>query len=435
MSVIGNILRDARLRTVLGFALACLVGFGYLWVKAGGSIPGVAGPYGYTVSFNTSDIKNLRSTGDVRIAGVVVGRVESTTADNGKVRVTLSLNSNAAPLHSGVKFRIGVKSLVGSSFVNIVDGTGATLPSGTTVPASAVTPAVDVDELFSMLDAPTRKNLSAAVQGLGVATNGTGQSVSSLMIGLGQIADPGGQVLHDLATQGKDIQDLSLQARRLLDALDTGQGQIADLVSNAQQLTAATAAKREALQSTVRQLPGLIGSLNTGAQSLDQLAGPLAPVAASLRQAAPDLAKALENLPATTNDLHGLLPSLNQTLVEAPATLTALPGFDASLRSLVPTAQATMADVTPMLSYLAPYGEDLGALFGNFGGSFDTVAEDGIIPIRLTATAEGTNTIRGVPVKLPGLGLSWNNPYPSPLTVDQPSPFKGAYPRVHPTAK
>lgn len=428
---ITNAMRANRgMATVLGFTLCCLVGFCFLWVKAGGSIPVVADPDDYRVVFMVDDSKNLLETGEVRIAGVTVGRVESRDLVGDEVRIEISLDPSAAPLHEGATVRVGVKSLVGSSYVDVVDGEGKELSSGTELDAAQVIPAVDVDELLSTLDAPTRTSLQQVVRGLGRATRGTGAEVDALVTAAGDIGREGYVVLDALEQQGTDLTALTVEARELLDALDAGQGQIVTLVEAAQELTEATADKRAAVENVVRELPGLIQNVDAGAVSLQELAGPLTPIARSLRVAAPDLNAALLTLPAVTDDLAGLVPALDSTLARAPRTLDRLPAFTDALSGVVPEAETLLRDVNPMLAYLEPYGLDLGALFANFGASFDTVAEDGIRPIRLTATAQGVGTVRGIPVDLPETGLWWNNPYPAPGTADAPAPYNGTYPRV-----
>ncbi|HWJ82435.1 MAG TPA: MlaD family protein [Nocardioides sp.] len=431
MTLVKALRANGRLTTVLVFVLACAVGFGVLWVKAGGTVPLVAEARDYRVDFNAKDIKNLRVHSDVRIAGVVVGRVESRELTSDGVNVELSLDPDVAPLHEGATVRVGVKSLVGSSYVDVKDGDGPAISSGADLPRADVVPAVDVDELLNTLDPKTRKALSGTVQALYQSTRGTGTDLDRLMTGLGHVGREGYTVLDALSAQNQDLAALTVETRQLLDALDEGQGQIVDLVDDAQSLTGVTAEKRAQVEELVRKLPGLVRNVGAGAVSLKQLAGPLAPILASLRQASPDLTRALVNLPAVTADLHGLLPSLDGTLDRAPRTLDRLPDFATALSDLVPDADTTLRDVDPMLAYLAPYGLDLGVLFGSFGGSFDTLAEDGIRPIRLTATGEGLGTVRGIPAKLPQTGLWWNNPYPAPGTVDQPQPYRGPYPRIH----
>lgn len=429
------VLTDPRIRTVVVFTLACLLGFGFLWVKSGGEIPIVADRSGqYRLSFEADDIKNLKDYGEVRIAGVRVGRVEATQRDGDRVKVTLSIEDQAAPLHKGANARIGIKSLVGSSFVELVDGDGDELPDGTNLKAASVTPAVDVDEILNTLDKPTRDHLSSALKSLDTATRGRGEDLDALTTGLGHVGTEGRTVLEALSAQSGELKKLTVEARLLLDALDTGQGQIVSLVSDAQELTQVTADNQKKVKETVRLLPSVVGNLDTAAASLSELSEPLTPITADLRAASPSLSNALTNLGPATKDLRALVPDLDSVLDAAPATLKRVEPLGDTVQSLVPRAQTTLADVQPMLSYLEPYGLDLGVLFASFGASFDEYAEDGIIPIRLTATAEGLATVRGNPLKVTSSehgGLMWNNPYPLPGNVGTPQPFgTGGYPYI-----
>lgn len=432
MNVVALLRRTRGLTTVVTFSLACLVGFAYIWAHAGGTIPGISGPEKYRYTFRSQDVKNLISNGEVRIAGVKVGRIESAEPVDGSALVTFTTK---AQLHQGATVRIGLKNLVGSAFLAVVDGNGARMPSGTALSAKSVIPAVNVDELYQALDPQTRASLTASVRSLARGTHGRGQDLDALMTGLGDIGDQGGTALSALAAQTRDLESLTVQASTLLDTLDVGRGQIADLVKDANTLTSATAQKKGAVEKVVAGLPGLVKVLNPAAQKLNTLGRTLTPVAADLRASAPDLNTALLQLPSVSGDLNGLVPDLDATLDEAPATLKRVAGFDSALRGLVPNATTTLKDADPMLSYLAPYGLDLGALFDSFGSSFDTHAEDGTMPIRLTATAEGLATIRNLPVNLQPLlgklgGPNWLNPYPKPLKADKPSPFSGGYPDV-----
>jgi len=430
-----SILRGMRgMTTVLVFTFVCLLGFAYLWANAGGSIPGVSGAESYAYTFRSQDVKNLISNGEVRIAGVQVGRVETAVPVEGAALVKFTIET---PLHEGATVRVGLKNLVGSAFLDVVDGRGAPISSGTQLSPKSVVPAVNVDELYESLDVETRASLKSSIRSLDKGITGRGADLDALVTGLGEIGDHGGTALTALAAQTKDLESLTVQARRLLDTLDVGRGQIADLVEDANVLTRATAGKKTQVERAVRGLPALVRSLDPAAEDLATLGRALAPVARDLRTASPDLNSALLQLPAVSEDLKRLVPDLDTTLDRAPATLTRVARFDSVLRKLVPNATSTLKDANPMLAYLEPYGLDLGALFASFGSSFDTHAEDGTMPIRLTATAEGVASVRNLPVNLqPLLGQlgahSWVNPYPQPQTADKPAPFSGSYPDLEP---
>lgn len=432
-TMVRSIARDAHLRTVVLFSLGCLVGFGFLWVKSGGQIPFVAEHPDYRATFVTDEIQNLREFGEVRIAGVRVGRVESIDRTRGRAKVEISVEDGVAPLHDGANVRIAVKSLVGSSFIEVIDGTGPELHSGARL--ANVTPAIDVDELLDTLDAPTREHLKDALQSLGRAADGREADVDQVMAGLGYVGNEGYTVVDAIARQSDDLEDLTREARILMDDFDAGRGAIADLVGDAQRLTQATADNQDDLEESVQLLPSVVGRVDTAADSLEELAEPLDPVAEDLREAAPHLSSALVNLRPVTRDLRGLVPDLDATLDAAPATLSRVPAFAGVLSDVSPEVRELLRDLSPMLAYLKPYGLDLGVMFSNFGASMDIYAEDGVNPVKLTASAQGIHMIRGNPVKIvshenKGTGF-WNNPYPLPGYVDKPQPYgSGAYPRI-----
>ncbi|AIJ21307.1 virulence factor Mce family protein [Amycolatopsis methanolica 239] len=419
--------RYGRLLTIVGLSLAFVAGFLYFWTASGGTVPGFTQD-GYRVSFDSADTKNLQEQSEVTMAGVKIGQVVAEDLSAGGRRVVLSL-TDAAPLHQGVTVRIGVKSVIGQSYVDVVDGQGPPLAEGAALPPSAVIPAVDVDEVISTFDPQTRAALSQSVQSLGAATKGTAESTSQLLSGLGDLGRNGYTALDAIAAQSADLTALTREAGQLLDTLDTGRGRIVSVVDDAHTLATATAGQRNAIESTMRQLPSLLTAANSATGKLGELSVALQPVTTDLRASAPDLNRALLQLPATTNDLRGLLPALNGTLDDAPATLHRVPAVGADVRGLLPTADTALRDLNPALSYLAPYGRDVGAMFASFGASMDLVTENGIRPIRL-GTVFDSGTLRNYPVPLTLDPTHWNNAYPAPGKAGDPAPYTGTYPQV-----
>jgi len=430
MKTIIALRNSIPLVTVLGFTLACVIGLGFLWTRGGGTIPLVSEQRDYDITFTATDVKNLHDLGDVKIAGIKVGQVEDISVGEDGAQVRITLSDQGVPLHEGVTVRVGVKSLIGSSYVEIIDGNGSAVEDGATLPATAVKDAVDIDELFSTLDARTRTNLSASLRSLGVVTKGRGQDLDRLLEGAGALGTRGHSVLDAVAAQSDDLATLTRETTRLLVALDTGRGQIASLVRDARALTGAMAGQRTSIEETVRQLPALLEKVAAGAVSLDELSGPLAPIARHLRSAAPDLSRALVNLPAVTDDLHQLLPALDASLDAAPATLDRVPAVADDLSGLVPDAIAGLRDLNPMLAYLAPYGRDTGAMLASFGASMDHMSGDGVRPVRLAAIF-GPGSVRGVPIRVDPKALYWTNPYPQPGRAGTPGPWRGTYPQLH----
>lgn len=413
---------------VAGFFGMCAVFFGYFWTSAGGQIPGLTEKQDYQLAFTTKDTVNLVPTGEVRIAGITVGKVVDRIMEQGHARVVIGLDPAAAPLHEGATVRIGMKSLVGSSYVDVIDGNGPEIASGSVLPAKAILPSTDLRDVVQGIEPGTRKALGQTFQSLGAATDGRRQEIQQLMVGLGRLGRQGNTAVDAIAAQSEDLKRLTRQAKVLIEALDTGRGEIATMVRDARQLTDATSGQRQAVEATMRGLPGLLGTVDSAAVDVTDLSGSLAPIAADLKLASRDLNAALVELPATTRDLRGLLPSLDGTLDAAPGTLTRIPAVADDVHALVPQAGALLRDVNPMLAYLEPYGKDIGAMFANFGASFGFKAEDGLNAVRL-APIFNENSVRGYPVPFM-LPNHWTNAYPNPGTAADPAPFKGSYPHV-----
>ncbi|MBN9735650.1 MULTISPECIES: MlaD family protein [unclassified Pseudonocardia] len=418
------------LAALVGFLVLCLGTAVVFYINMGGRIPLVNPAPDYRISFTTSDVDNLVEAGDVRIAGVDVGEVSSRKIAGDTVRVEMTIADEFAPLHEGMTTRIGLKSLLGASYVDVVDGTGTELESGAELPPDGVRPSVEVDDVIAGLDPATRDSLSSTVQSLGAGTAGRQQDVDGIMTGLGDLGRNGHTALDALAAQSADITALTREAGALVDTLDTGQGQIATLARDAQRIVGATAGQRENLEGTVRRLPGALGTVRDATDDLSRLSGSLAPVAADLRTAAPDLNAALVQLPATTADLRGLLGPLDGVLDRAPATLDRIPALGENVSTLVPEARPLLQDLNPMVSYLAPYGRDTGSMIANFAASFQYRSENGLHVARL-APILNSSAVRGQPLNTEGLDPTiWTNPYPLPGEADRPTPFGGQYPRV-----
>ncbi len=428
MSGVRVVTRRSTALALAGFVAAFLASFMYFWTGTGGEIPGIGDRY--RVVFETNDVDNMVDRGDVSIAGVKVGNAFlERNPDDRQVRVILELDEEVAPLHEGVSVRIGVKSLVGASYVDVVDGNGEALPEGTTLPASAVQPTASVDDLLNTLDAHSRKALSATLRSLETSTSGSSAATGQLMEGLGMLGREGHTALDAIAAQSEDLKALTRETAIVLNALDSGRGSIAETVRDANRLTRATDGQRAAIEATMRRLPPLLHAARTATSELPRLSRSLAPVARDLKRAGPPLSRALIRLPAASADLRGLLPSLEGVLDSAPPTFKRVPPVATDVSIFLPEVEMTLRDLNPMLSYFEPYGQDLGALFANWGASMDYTLPNGLRPLRLSGIVDD-QSIAGNPLTKDPNPQNWTNPYPAPGGAADPEPFGGRYPRV-----
>lgn len=427
MDAMALLRSKAPLLTVLTAVAVCVTGFLVMWSRAGGSLPGQGD---YQVTFSAEHVKNLQPAGDVRIAGVLVGKVVDQEVDGDRAKVTVKIFDEAAPLHEGATVRVGVKSVIGQSFVDVKDGSGSEIPDRSSLPDEAVIPPVDIDEVVRTFDPRTKKALSGALASLGEGTRGRADNVDQLMEGIGMIGREGYDAIDAIEAQNKDLAALVNEGTTILQALNTGRNQISSLVTNAQSLTNVTASHRSDIEATVRGLPALVDAAGRATGTLDGLAADLQPVASDLDAAAPGLSAALRDLPSVTQDLRALLPHMDSSLGRAHQTLAQVPDLAEQLQAATPDLEELLANANPMLAYLGPYATDIGSFFGNFGASFDVPMENGVQPAHL-APIFNEYSLRNNPLNLQALNpLHWNNPYPAPLSAGDPAKDRGSYPSI-----
>ncbi|KRC46458.1 MULTISPECIES: MlaD family protein [unclassified Nocardioides] len=417
-----------RLGVLVGFVSACALIFGYLWVNMGGSIPALTSD-GYRVVVPIKDGDNVVFDSDVRVAGVAVGKVRGIDVKDSVAMVTLQFDDDdVIPLHEGASVHLRAKSMVEETYLEVIDGKGEVLANGDHLPEESVAEPVQLHDVLTSLDAPTRASLGRTLRALGKGTKGTEEDVAALMNGLGDLGDQGYDVLDALADQSKDLDDMTRSLGVVLRSLDHRQGEIVDLVESADQLTTATAANHKNLEATVRQLPGLVDSAREASGDLTTLATSLAPIAKDLRTASPGLTTALRNLPSVTADVKGLLPSLDVALDRAPATLSRVDDFGSDVSSIVPEARVALADVNPVLAYVAPYKKDLTAFFTNWAAMMANSDANGHY-LRVFMVFNETS-LKGLPFKTHVGVLDKRNSYPAPGGALNPGPFNGTYPRI-----
>ena len=410
---------------VVAFVALCAGVFGFLWVHAGGKIPLVT-QKGYRLTVMLPDADNLVFQSDVRIAGVRVGKIEGLQVSGRHAKATLQFNDEGVvPLHEGATVTVANKTLIEETYIDVKDGTGPALADGATLAPGARS--VQLNDVLTSLDQPTRDKLGSMLRSSGLATEGTKDEVDYLLTGLGSLGRDGNVALEAVADQSQDLAELTRNVSAVLRALDTQQGRIVRLATDSDAVTASTAAQRDDIEELVRALPPFMETTRDATDDLQRLAKPLNKVAKNLDDAAPDLSAALQELPDTTRDLRGLVPYLDSVLDRAPATLKRTPKFVDATQPALTSLGVVLRDLNPILAYLKPYGHDVISQFTNVGLSVGAEDSHGhILRVRPIFTVNSVNS----PVKLKAPGMFYN-PYPAPgASVEDPVDFTGKYPQL-----
>lgn len=412
--------------TLVLFVALCAMVFGYLWINSGGKIPGITRT-AYQITAYFPKVANLVYFSDVMVAGVKVGKVQQVTPAGREAKVVMDVD-RYGPLHQGATAQIRAKTLVEESFVEIHDGTGPVLPSGSELPRDAAKPETNLNDVLVALAGKTTGALADELRSLGAATDGTQQSITEAVQGLGSLGRGGYTALDALAAQSDDLKQLTGNTAKMMTALNTQRGEIAELVEDANRLTTATADGQEDVKNVMRALPPVLDSANRASSGLTDISEGLRPVARHLRDAGPELSAALDQLPDVSRDLRGVLPDLDSVLHKAPDTLHRVPGFSDVTNDLIPRAITDLTNLNPMLGYLKPYAPELADVLTNFAQTLAHGDNNGRY-FRTLLEVNG-QSLKNYPVTTNLGPLAQYNPYPKPGQGYDPSPAGRGFTRV-----
>ena len=110
----------------------------------------------------------------MRIAGVNVGKVTSVEPEGNKAEVTFTVSDEGLPIHEDATIAIRPRLfLEGNFFLDLHPGSPSApdLSSGSTIPVTQTTTAVQIDQILTSLQSDTRTNLKRALAGYGDALN------------------------------------------------------------------------------------------------------------------------------------------------------------------------------------------------------------------------------------------------------------------------
>jgi phospholipid/cholesterol/gamma-HCH transport system substrate-binding protein len=284
------------------------------------------------------------------------------SAHGGSTTLTLALDSARLPLHADASARIGQKTPLGESFVDLDPGRRGRSPaSGERIKSH---PSVEMDEALSLLDGPGRRHLIGVTSTLARGAVSPGR-IGAAASGLERTVDAANTLAQTLHGQEGQIAAAVTNSRRVLGVLGQHDASLRALVRDAHTTLAATDAQRLPLRAALEQLPSLMGEARATLADARPLLGEAQPAAAQLKAAAPALSDALAQLPPTLSAARSLIahgPALQAAAEPALSEARAvLPLAGPALRRLGPA----LADIVPMVRYIAPRANTVAAWFAN----------------------------------------------------------------------
>ncbi|WP_396927791.1 MCE family protein [Mycolicibacterium sp.] len=231
----------------------------------------------YTALFaNASQLKAGQS---VRVAGVVVGTVNSVTL---KADKTVDVDFDAdrkIVLTTGTRAVVRYLNLVGDRYLELVDGPGSprVLPPGSRIPLDRTQPALNLDLLLGGLKPLIRgldpRDVNTLTTGLVQVLQGQGGAIQALLTNTSSFT-------NTLADHGRVLQDVIGNLQALTKTLAANSDQFAGAIDRLEKLISGLAADRDPIGSA-------IDSLDRGTASLaDLLSDARQPLAGAVNQVA-----------------------------------------------------------------------------------------------------------------------------------------------------
>ena len=318
----------------------------------------------YNLSAELPNADALVKGNDVRIGGVLVGRVKSVAPvalANGRfaAKLSLSLDKSVEPLPVDSTMIVRPKSPLGLKYLQIVPGTSSKgFAAGETIPLRAARPEpVDIDQFFDMFNAKTRAAIRVNEAGFGNALAGRGaglneafgalrELVYSAEPALGNLVAPQtnfGGFWHSLEELSATVAPVAETQASLFVALDQTFGAFARVA-------------RPYIQETISKSPSTLDAANADLPVLRPFLHDSQRFFAAFRLGAAALAKNSPTIAAAERagvPVLNSLPSLNAQLVPTAEALLALqsaPGVFNGLDLLIDTNKI----LGPAIEFIAP---------------------------------------------------------------------------------
>jgi phospholipid/cholesterol/gamma-HCH transport system substrate-binding protein len=314
----------------------------------------------------------------VQVGGVPVGSIKDITLlPNYNVRITVHVQSSLVPLHQGTTAEIRVPSLssVANRYIALSPGPNnrPELPAGSTLPTTVTHGVVDLDQLFGIFNAKTRKGLQQLIQGSAEQYAG---AAPQLQVDVRYFPPSIAAFDHILAELGGDqpvFTNFLVETAKATTVLAGRSQQLTELISHADTTFAAIGSQQANLASGLKALPN---TLREGNRTFETLPATLADLTKLVDVSKPDtktLAPFLAKLrplviaatPVVGNFSEAISkPGSSNDLTEAAL---ALPGLAQALVTASPDGVRSLEESVPITSLFGPYSPDLQGLIRDFG--------------------------------------------------------------------
>lgn len=343
---------------------------------------------------------NILVGAPVLVNGFKTGTVEELKPAGPGAELTVSLDNDSAPLHTGAVVFVQWSAAVGERLIQINDGpaTNPEIPDGGRIEGNMPKP-MEVSDVLQYVDPATRARLGPLAQNLQKALKGHEQDVNNTLKTAGPAFVAIGNVFRGLAIDQPALEKLVNDTNGLVARVASRSNDLSGIVSDLGTSTSQTATVRTQLRQTLQKLP----------PTLDQATSTLKKVPGTVDETVPllnDLQSATDKLPSVSRNLEPVLTDLRPTIAELKPTLQAAsellnytPGLLDSAHRTLPRLTYGLGAATPTVRDLQPYSPCIVSFLSGFGSAASRGNADGPyarIPIRV-----GPDSLETQPVTNP----------------------------------
>jgi phospholipid/cholesterol/gamma-HCH transport system substrate-binding protein len=345
----------------------------------------LAGGGGATYQLIFPDAGQLVRGDQVQVGGVPVGSIKDITLlSNYNVRITINVESSLAPLHEGTSAEIRVPSLssVANRYIALSPGPNnrPSLSSGSTLPTTVTHGVVDLDQLFGIFNAKTRKGLQQLIQGSAEQYAGVAPQLQVDARYFPPALAAVDHVFGELARDQSTFANFLVESAKATTVLAGRSQQLTELISHANTTFAALGSQQANLAAGVKALPIFFKEGNRTFQQLPATLADLTKLVDASKPGTKTLASFVTKLrplvlaatPVTSNFSEAISkPGASNDLTEVAL---ALPGLARSLATASPDGVRSLEEALPVTALFGPYTPDLQGFiraFGQAGAYYD----------------------------------------------------------------
>ena len=324
----------------------------------------------------------------VRIGGVQAGTVKALDlTPNGQAVVTVAIGKSWGRLHAGTTVTVrasGIATVTGR-YVDISPGPSfrPVLPHGAAIDVDHTRSIVDLDQLLNTFDPSTRRSVQKVVHGFASWYDGRGAQANASARYFPAALQSATGLFDQLNRDSGTLEQFITQTGTALHALSKNRAQLTALVSNTRATARALGSDNQSLSTALHNLPpalragsdafaavrpaltdlrALVSASEPVSRRLTPFLRDLRPVVSRAVPAFRDFRQAFDR-PGNANDLLDVLrtlPSLGRTTGKA-----------------FPQAEKTLAQSSPVFSFIRPYTPDLVGFIRSFGSAAATYDANG----------------------------------------------------------